>query len=464
MAGGRSENTDGRGLHRVRRYLERRRGPRSRRAIEAPSGEPAGISVDKRAPVDTGGPVFLSHRGSDGTEITRELAWVLRAHGVPVWVDRDDFPPGDTDQRMEEALASGISGAIIVVTPEIAESKAVQAIELPRILDLAEENPSFTLAIANTIPDPRDPSRPDYGAPDRLLREPTSERLAKITQYLTVVEKLETLERLAADFIRERLRVYPLATEAILVVDIESRLKGSARVSRDSHLTTRLEAPDSGARALPARSLRRLSPAVALLPDLVAQSQASKIRVRGGAHLSVGFVVGAALPTTARPQVFIEDRDGDYWGAASGTASPMNEDGTTTGQEGDPIAVYVNMSSRPESNDAFDRFIAQAGAQFAGAIRLTAPRPAKVAGVDGVATASSLEQRIVAFAAQHRTHEIHLFLRVPFALSVLLGRRFNTFTVHLYEWEDNGEPTYRPAVVVASGRGGGPVVKITAEQ
>jgi hypothetical protein len=53
---------------------------------------------------------------------------------------------------------------------------------------------------------------------------------------------------------------------------------------------------------------------------------------------------------------------------------------------------------------------------------------------------------------------------VPFALSVLLGRRFNTFTVHLYEWEDNGEPRYTPAVIVTSGRGGSPVVEITAEE
>lgn len=408
------------------------------------------------------GPVFLCHRDSDGADLTREVAWVLRAHGVPVWVDEDDFPPGDTDKRMEEALTAGLSGAVIVVTPEIEKSKAVQGIELRRILELEETNPNFTLAIANSIQDPTDPLKPDYGAPDRLLREPTSERLAKITQYLTLLDAPETLERLASDIIRQQLRVRPLADDVTLIVDIESRQRGSARVAGEAHIISRLEGPDTGRRALPARSWRRLRPILTLLPDLAAEYQANNVLIRGGAHLSVGFAIGASLPITAPVQVRVEARNGDLWGVNSGAPAPFNDDAQSTGRNGGPVAVYVNMTTRPEGGGAFDHFLADAGERFSGSLRLTATSPIEIAGDDGAATARSLVERTVEFAAEHQTQEIHLFLRVPFPLAVLLGRQFNTFTIHLYEWEDGVPSTYQSAAVVASGRGGGPVVDITA--
>jgi hypothetical protein len=379
-------------------------------------------------------------------------------------VDENDFPPGDTDKRMEEALSSGLSGAIIVVTPEIEKSKAVQHIELRRILELEEENPGFILAIANAIEDPAHPAKPDYGAPDKLLREPTSERLSKISQYLTLLDAPESLERLASDIIRQRLRVICPPDDSTLVLDIESRQKGSARVPSEAHLVSRLEAPDEGGRTLPARSWRRLRPLLTLLPDLAAECHTSKVLVRGGAHLSVGFALGAALPLTAPVHVHVEDRKGVSWGAESGSAVAFDEQAQTSERDGRPVAVYVNVTTRPEGGDVFDRFLADLGERFSGSLRLTAATPSEIAARDGMATATFLEQRIVRFAAEHRTQEIHLFLRTPFPLAVLLGRRFNTFTIHLYEWDDTSPPTYQSAVVVASGRGGGPIIKTTAPE
>ena len=70
------------------------------------------------------GPVFISYRHSDGREIAVALAWALRAAGVPVWHDQTDLPPGDTERRLAEALSSGLSGAVLVVTREIEDSGA----------------------------------------------------------------------------------------------------------------------------------------------------------------------------------------------------------------------------------------------------------------------------------------------------------------------------------------------------
>lgn len=83
-----------------------------------PSATPPGV--------DLLGPVFVSYWVSDGSAHALKLAWALRATGVPVWHDETDLPPGDTTRRLKEALASGLSGAVLVVTPEISRSTVVR--------------------------------------------------------------------------------------------------------------------------------------------------------------------------------------------------------------------------------------------------------------------------------------------------------------------------------------------------
>ena len=100
--------------------------------------------------VDPRGPVFISYRQSDGREIAVALSWALRAAGVPVWHDQTDLPPGDTERRLAEAMSSGLSGAVLVVTPEIEDSGAIRDIELPRLLEL-EKHSEFTLAVGSTV-------------------------------------------------------------------------------------------------------------------------------------------------------------------------------------------------------------------------------------------------------------------------------------------------------------------------
>ena len=112
------------------------------------------------------GPVFLSYRRSDGAELAIALAWALRSAGVPVWLDRSDLPPGDTERRLEEAMQSGLSGAVLLVTPDIGASSVIKDIELPHLLALEAEG-AFTLSIASTIE--AEAGSLDYSAPDRLL-------------------------------------------------------------------------------------------------------------------------------------------------------------------------------------------------------------------------------------------------------------------------------------------------------
>lgn len=77
--------------------------------------------------VDVLGPLFLSYRHNDGAEIVANLAWLLRAAGIPVWRDKDDLPPGDTAERLAEAIGDGLSGAVFVITEDIANSQIGRA-------------------------------------------------------------------------------------------------------------------------------------------------------------------------------------------------------------------------------------------------------------------------------------------------------------------------------------------------
>jgi hypothetical protein len=70
-------------------------------------------------------------------------------------------------------------------------------------------------------------------------------------------------------------------------------------------------------------------------------------------------------------------------------------------------------------------------------------------------------------AGSHATTEVHLLLRCPYPVALLIGRCLNTLTVHLYEWEDAAEgdaasPRYLPSVVLRSGAGGSPVDRVSA--
>src|SRR5579859_3479199 len=123
-------------------------------------------------------PVFISYRTSDGSDLATSLAWALRATGVPVWHDLTDLPPGDTTRRLQEALTQGLSGAALLITPDIGHSQVVRDIEVPGLLQL-EPDPDFTFAIGSIIGDRASPgSAPaargglDYAAADTLLTQP----------------------------------------------------------------------------------------------------------------------------------------------------------------------------------------------------------------------------------------------------------------------------------------------------
>jgi hypothetical protein len=439
-------------------------------AMPPPGEPPAAAHADGTEPgVRPLAPVFISYRTSDGSGLASDLAWALRATGVPVWHDVNDLPPGDTTRRLQEALTCGLSGAVLLVTPDIRSSNVVRDIEVPGLLRL-EQDPAFTFAVGSVIPRPAHPGSGvitaaglDYAAPDALLAQPPG-TLQRFKQYPMFSET--DISALAREMAAQRMTaVRPLAHESLLL-DIQTRLDPRG-TPPEVPLAVRTRPPPPGQRLPDPEIWTPFAAFLADLPRLLSIVGAQRLHIRGGAHLSVAFALGAAVPSTSKWPVTVEDQAGATWGQpdphSRSRRIALQEESETLPVAGPaagaPVAVYVDLVPAQPPGDAFAGHIASHRRRYAHATRLQTVRRESIPADKASALITDLAQRIRACAAQAATHRVHLFLRVPFPIAVLLGRALNTLEVTLYEWDDTGTvPRYAEVVTVASGRGGGPIL------
>ena len=388
---------------------------------------------------------------------------------MPVWHDQSDLPPGDTDRRLAEALESGLSGAVLLVTPEIEHSRVVRDIELPQLLEL-EKNGSFTFSVLSAIE--REPGKLDYTAPDRLLLQPegTLQRLkqepARTQDQRADAARAQCQRRMQA--VRRDVE----AAGRVVTMDIQTRIPPFAtRV--DADLVLRLRPPINSARRPHHQGLHDLKSFLSDLPQLVALAGAEHTTVRGGAHLSVSYAIGAALPTTLIGRMEVVDTAGDVWALAGNapvpdrpnqllSVEPPAPDFSLTGA----ILVYLDLLPT-RSDSAFDDLVAGSAGRFANTFHIRPIREGNLRSEEAAAITGEASQVIRNLAGQSRTSEVHLLLRCPWAIALLLGRTLNTIRVHLYEWEDGPDdhgrptkPTYIPSLVIRSGAGGSPIERV----
>ena len=428
-----------------------------------------GASTAGPGAVDPRGPVFISYRQSDGSALASDTAWAFRAAGVPVWHDRSDLLPGDTERRLAEALESGLSGAVLLVTPEIEHSRVVRDIELPQLLEL-EKNEGFTLSVLSALE--REPGKLDYNAPDRLLAQRKG-TLGRLKQ-----EPVGT-KRQRADAARaqchQRMQAVRKDVEAagrVVTIDLQTRIPPFA-TRIDADLVLRLRPPTDGARRPHYQGLDDLKSFLGDLPQLVALAGAEHATVRGGAHLSAAYALGAALPTTLVGRIEVVDTAGEIW-ALTGNAPVPEERGQLLSVESSHTAasstgtVLVYLDLLPTRSDAaFEDFVAESAGRFANAFHVRPVRGGNLRPEEAAAIAGEASQIIRDLAGQFRTSDVHLLLRCPWGAALLLGRTLNTIRVYLYEWEDGtdqdgnpAKPRYLPSLVVRSGAGGSPIESV----
>jgi hypothetical protein len=416
------------------------------------------------------GPAFISYRQSDGTATAVALAWLLRAAGIPVWQDQTDLPPGDTRTRLAEALDCGLSGACLVVTEDIAESGVVRTIELPELLAIAED-PNFSLVIANTVRKKPDIGL-DYGAPDRLLAQP--DRLSSFKQY--PADTREGLVQVAGEMLDARAAEVRSRREptspALLRISVQTRERPHAHPADGADLSIRLR-PASHGRLPDPDSLVDLQDALPLLPHAVGKAAASEVRITGGAHLSVAFALGAALPSTLLPTMSVDDGKGGVWscGPVSTTGAaelaslkshgmrPLRAPGVRR-----EVLIYVDLLPTP-SDAAFTRLLSENDFD---AHEQICP---STSGLLDPATSGPLVEEIASrlrsLVQRHDHARLHLLLRCPFPVAVLLGRLCNTLRVVVYEWDDteltgdpDARPRYVPTLQVQATHAHGPVTDV----
>jgi hypothetical protein len=410
--------------------------------------------------VNPSGPVFISYRWSDGSGHALDAARRLRASGVPVWLDRDDMPPGETNTRLAEALASGLSGAVLVATEDIQPKKtsdAIHEIELPTLLNL-NVDPRFTLAVVATVPRVDDLQRADRTRTPELYGRSETEAL---THYSSLDSSLDSM---GADFAKQRLRQLRAARSEALTIDIQTR-RASTAFASDADLVFRT-VPPVESRA-PSRAVwEDLQRFLTWLPTVLADHGPPEVRLGGGAHLSVAFAFGAALPEAAGIPLSVRTTEGGVWrptadrlnwrerlpliGSAPSVRRPWSGDGSA-------LAVFVDLVPS-RGVPSFVPYLEANRSDFAKGVVVDLNR--RFGAGEGPRLVSEVSGLVRREAALHEG-AVHLFLRAPWSAAALLGASLNTLQVTLYEWENTiSPPTYIKTVTVASGVGGGPVTTI----
>lgn len=415
------------------------------------------------------GPVFISYRQSDGTPQAEFLEDLLRAAGLVVWRDRTDLRPGTTTERLEQALTQGLSAGVLVVTPEIVDSDIVRERELPRLLQL-DDDPRFSLCIANTVARAGSDSKCDYDAPDRLLRLAPARTLAdkKQTNALDPSSEVEIVRDLLMHRIEQRKPVIRKEGRA-LTVRVQSRPAPFAIDADKEDLHIRIKSASDG--RLPSRAgLKLLKTTLPLTSDAVYAAGAKCVRVSGGVHLSVGLALGAALPETKIGNVVVLDARDQSWMSTVSEDDPRSSDlaaetfqleRVQAPEVRDRVAIFVSLTPEPDRT-AFERLVGDSTEGFAAAKVISVTGADRIDPREAARLSASVARQIKRLSASRGRAEMHLAFHGPYTMAVLIGRYLNTLRTVVYEWDGDitGGPSYKPVIVLEPGVNGGPITDV----
>lgn len=405
---------------------------------------------------DPFGPVFISYRRSDGNELAKSLSWCLQAAGVPVWLDQNDLPPGDNERRIQEALEAGLSGAVLVVTPEIADSEVVPWLELPTLQKL-EEDSRFTLSVASTLE--RTPGKLDYERADTVLHQRPGTLRAFEQEPVATPEQRGKLALRQARRRAINLRD-AVHTDGAFRVHLKTRTQTFP--TYHPHFDVRIR-PSVSPRLPDRQGLLDLKHAIHGLSDSAGKAQARVVRFEGRAHLSVGLALGCTFPTTLGIEVQVEAPDGT-WALNPKSPGPNRtpqlhlDEKVLGGKSGSPILVFVGITQacKPGPAEQFADDHESAFARYASFRRIDDRQ--HVLAADGDALVRELSNAIRFMASDARTSEVHLLLACTLPVAIMLGQTLNTLTVHAYELGDDDR--YLPSLVACPG-GPDPIQEVT---
>lgn len=436
-------------------------------SLPPPKFEPLGPLPDGAVRGD--GPVFISYRQSDGTPQAESLENLLRAAGLVVWRDRTDLRPGTTTDRLEQALTRGLSAGVLVVTPDIVGSDIVRDRELPRLLQL-DADPTFSLCIVNKVARVGSDSKCDYDAPDRLLRLAPARTLAdkKQANLLDPSGEIEIVRDLLMHRIEQRKPVIRKESRHF-TIRVQSRPAPFAIDADEDDLQIRIK-PSSDGR-LPSRAgLELLKTTLPLTSDAIYAAGAKCVRISGGAHLSVGLALGAALPETKIGNIVVLDVKDNAWWSTAPDDDPQSTDlavetvqieQAQTSETEHRVAVFVTLTPE-QDRTAFTRLVNESTVGFGAAEVISVAGSKRIDPREAARLSEAVAQQIKRLSATQGRAEVHLAFHGPYTMAVLVGRYLNTLRTIIYEWDGNTNSgaSYKPVIALELGVTGGPITDV----
>ena len=148
----------------------------------------------------------------------------------------------------------------------------------------------------------------------------------------------------------------------VIDINLQTRIVPSA-IGPYGDLVVRLRPPMPGDRRPHRQGLEDLRLFLGDLPHLLEIAGARRARISGGAHLSVAFALGAALPTTLLGDVDVVDTAGHTWTFSDNAPAPVastrllevTDRSPREAPVGDAV-VYVDLLPT-RSDPAFDRLV-----------------------------------------------------------------------------------------------------------
>lgn len=419
------------------------------------------------AAVRVNGPVFISYRHSDGYDRAEELERLLHAGGITVWRDVRDLPPGNTEGRIDHAMAAGLSAAVLIVTPDIVNSSVVRVREVPRLLALAE-NAKFALVVASVVGREKG-DRLNFDAPDVLLGIAPKRALNAMNQLDVRTEK-GRLEVVRGLLLHRAAQIKPDITSAArtFVITTQSRVETRSLDGDAADLDIRLIPADSG--KLPAaEGVQDLMKTLPLVSDAVHATGAKSIQLSGGMHLSIAVTLGAAFPETRFGRIDAIDLQGSVWSSSVDTGDPRTHSASVTQvttpehtEEGVPskLGVFIGLAEAPDTS-AFNLVVNSSGIALTSAMTISVGH-GRIDPREAGRLAQEIASSIKSAARTANASEVHLAFHGPYTMALLVGRLLNTLRTIVYEWvrAENGSAAYLPVVTLEPDVSGGPITAV----
>ena len=397
------------------------------------------------------GSVFISYRRSparpEGNEEAVLVRDALRRAGLPTWRDLDNLAYEPTEDALVAAINDpSVSGAILLLTPEVASSPMVRRVEAVRIIRRYRTGDGFwVLPVLVGL---------EYAQADHVLGSPAGFQdfgywNMKCVEGGTLgpddafdIAQAAVKLRLAA--IREMDSVGPLS------ISVHAHCPPGASSSLTHDFSGDFDGREIayGKYAVFERTL------AAGAQNVLVKFPSPRLVGEGMAPLPLGALVGAVYSPRAGFKLawsqFVEGEDRQSWS--------FDLDVTQIGLDarvvkGDPssedLALAIGLSADIEQavGEALRSLGVECRAYLHCAPESGSYTPGRVLtpeeGIGFLLSAISKVRNLREDLDMARAN-LHLFLACPLAMAVLIGQKLNTFSnCHLYEHNPNVRPSYK---------------------